>query len=68
MFKPKRAQVQLLIEWVTTNNERGRGSGPCRLGGGEEKVRHIVPTALLVRVQRLRNDLYKAVKDRAQDL
>ena len=25
-------------------------------------ARHIVPTALLVRVQRLRNGLYKAVK------
>ena len=27
-----------------------------------DKTRHIVPTALLVSVQRLRNDLYKAVK------
>ena len=49
-------------EGVRTNNPRGRGSGPWRLLGGIEKVRHIVPTALLVRVQRLRNDLYKAVK------
>ena len=49
-------------EGVPTNNQRGRGSGPCRLWGGLDKVRHIVPTALLVRVQRFRNDLYKAVK------
>ena len=49
-------------EGVPTNNQRGRGSGPWRLWGGLHKARHIVPTALLVRVQRLRNDLYKAVK------
>ena len=47
---------------VPTNNQRERGSGPCRLWGGLDKARHIVPTAILVRVQRLRNDLYKAVK------
>ena len=49
-------------EGVPTNNQRGRGSGPCRLWGGLDKARHIVPTALLIRVQRFRNDLYKAVK------
>ena len=49
-------------EGVPTNNQRGRRSGPCRLWGGLDKARHIVPTALLVRVQRFRNDLYKAVK------
>ena len=49
-------------EGVPTNNQRGRGSGPCRLWGGLDKARHIVPTALLVRVQRFKNDLYKAVK------
>ena len=49
-------------EGVPTNNQRGRGSGPCRLRGGLDKARHIVPTALLVRVQRFTNDLYKAVK------
>ena len=49
-------------EGVPTNNQRGRGSGPCRLWGGLDKARHIVPTALLVRVQRFRNDLYKVVK------
>ena len=49
-------------EGVPTNNQRGRGSGPCRLWGGLDKARHIVPTALLVGVQRFRNDLYKAVK------
>ena len=49
-------------EGVPNYNQRGRGSGPCRLWGGLDKARHKVPTALLVRVQRLRNDLYKAVK------
>ena len=48
-------------EGVPTNNQRGRGSGPGRLWGGLDKARHIVPTVLLVRVQRLRNDLHKAV-------
>ena len=47
---------------VPTNNKRGRGSGPCHLWGCLDKARHIVPTALLVRVQRLRNTVYKAVK------
>ena len=49
-------------EGVLTNNQRGSGSGPCRLWGGLDKARHIVPTALLVRVQRLKNELYKAAK------
>ena len=49
-------------EWVPTNNQRGRRSGPCRLWGGLDKARRIVPTAVLVRVQRFRNYLYKAVK------
>ena len=47
---------------VPINNLRVRRSGPCRLLGGLDKARHIVPTALLVRVKRLRNDLYKAIK------
>ena len=49
-------------EGVPTNNQSRRGSGPCRLWGGLDKARHIVPTALLVRVQCLRNNLYKALK------
>ena len=49
-------------EGVPANNHRGRGSGPCRLWGGLDKARHILPTALLVRVQRFKNDLDKAVK------
>ena len=48
-------------EGVPTNNHRGQWS-PCRLIGGLDNARHIVPTALLGRVQRFRNDLYKAVK------
>ena len=43
-------------EGVPTNNQMGRGSGPL------ERVHHTVPTTLLVRVQRFRKDLYKAVE------
>ena len=31
-------------ERVPTNNQRGRGPGPCRLWGGLDKARHIVQT------------------------
>ena len=48
-----------MAERVPTNNERGRRSGPCRLCGGLDKARHIVSTALLVRVQCFRKGLYK---------
>ena len=51
-----------MAERVPTNNQTGRRSGPCRLSGGLDKVRHIVPTALLVRVQCFWKSLYKAVK------
>ena len=40
-----------MAEGVATNNQRGQRSEPCRLWGGLDKARHIVPTALLVRVQ-----------------
>ena len=46
-----------MAEGVPTNNQRGRRSGPCRLWGGLDKARHIVPTALLVRVQCFRKSL-----------
>ena len=49
-------------EGVPTINQSGRGSWPCRLWGGLDKARRIVPTALLVRVQFLKNDLYKVVE------
>ena len=56
-------------EGVPNNNQRGRGSPPCRFSGGLDKTRQKVPTALLVRVQRLRDDMYKAIeKGQAQDL
>ena len=55
-------------EKVPTNNQRERRSGPCRLRGGLDSARHIVPTAFLVGVQRLRNDLCKAYKGQAQEL
>ena len=51
-----------MAKGVPTNNQRGRRSGPCRLWRGLDQDRHIVPTALLVRVQRFRKDLHKAVK------
>ena len=47
---------------VFTNNQKGRWSGPCLLWGGLDKSRHIVPTALLVRVKCLKKDLHKAVE------
>ena len=40
-------------EGVPNNNQSGRGSGPCRPCEGFNKARHIFPTALLVKVQRL---------------
>ena len=39
-------------EGVPTNSQMGRELGPCRLWGGVDKARHIVQTALLVRLQR----------------
>ena len=48
-------------EVVPTNNQRGRGSGSRLLWGGLDKSRHIVPTALLVRMRCFRIYLYKAV-------
>ena len=51
-----------MAEGVPTNNQRGRRSGPCRLWGGLDRARHIVPTALLVRVQCFRKSLHKAVQ------
>ena len=48
--------------WVPTNNQRGRRSEPCYLWGGLDKARHIVTTALLVRVHCFRNGLYKVVE------
>ena len=51
-----------MAEGVPTNNQRGRRSGPCRLWGGLDKARHIVPTALIVRVQCFRKGPYKVVE------
>ena len=51
-----------MAEGVPTNNQRGRRLGPCRLLGGLDKARHIVPTALIVRVQCSRKGLYKAAE------
>ena len=51
-----------MAEGVPTNNQRGQRSGPCRLLRGLDKARHIVPTALLVRVQCFRKGSYKAVE------
>ena len=39
-----------------------RGDGDQDPVTCEDKARHIVPTALVVRVQRLRDDLYNAVE------
>ena len=44
-----------MAEGVPTNNQSGRRSGPCSIWGGLDKVRHIVHTALLVRVRGKQN-------------
>ena len=44
------------------STQRARRSGLCRLYGGLDKARHIVQTALLVRVQRSVKGLYKTVE------
>ena len=51
-----------MAEGLSTNNQRGRKSGPCRLSGGLDKARYIVQTALLVRVQCLRKGIYNVVE------
>ena len=56
------ASSGLMAEGVPTNNQRGQRSGPYRLLGGLDKARHVVPTALVVRVQCFRKGLYKAVE------
>ena len=50
------------VEEVPTYNQRWQGSEPCFFWGGLDKSRHIVLTALLVRVQRSGKDLYNAVE------
>ena len=42
------ANAGLMAERVPTNNQRGRRSGPCRLWGGLDKARHIVPAACTI--------------------
>ena len=62
-----RAQVQRLKESRLTI--RGDGDqDSVASGGGLDKALHIVPTVLLVRVQRFRNDLYKAVEPSTRPL
>ena len=51
-----------MAEGVPTNYQRGRSSGLCRLLGGLDQARHIVPTTLLVRVQCFWKGLCKAVQ------
>ena len=57
-----RVQVQRLKESRLTI----RGDGDQAFFNSDES--HIVPTTVLVRVQRLRDDLYKAEKGQAQDI
>ena len=64
MLRSLRASAGLKAEGVATNNQRSGDQDP----GCVDMARHIVPTALLVRVKRIRNDLYKAVKGQAQDI
>ena len=62
MLRPSGSELNSRTKGVPTNDQRGRGSGPCLLWGGLDMSRHIVPTALLVRVQCFRKDLCKAVE------
>ena len=47
-----------MVVRVPTNNDRGRGSGPCLPWGGLDKALRIVPTTLFLRVQRLKNGIH----------
>ena len=60
MLCPAESELRSDAEGVSTNNQRGQRSGPCQ--GGLDKARHIVPTALLVRVQCFKKGSYKAVE------
>ena len=51
-----------MAEGVPTNNHRGRRSLTFRLCEGSDKARHVVPTALLVRVLSFRKGLCEAVE------
>ena len=57
MLRPSGSELRFKDKGVQTNNQRGRGPGPSL-----DKSHHIVPAALLVRVQCFRKDLYKAVE------
>ena len=62
VLRPSGSEFRSEAEGIPTNNQRRQRSGPCRLWGGLDKARHIVPIALLVRVQCYRKGLYKAVE------
>ena len=59
------ASSDQMTKGVSTNNQKGRGSGLCLLWGALDKSRHIVPIALLVRVQCFRKvfDYFRARRD-----
>ena len=54
---------KLRSEGSSTYNQRGQSSGPCRLCGGLDNARHLVPAALWVRVQCVKKSLYMAVEE-----
>ena len=60
MFRPSGSDLRSRTE----ESPRGRGSRHCLLLGGLNKPRHIhvVFTALIVRVQCFRKDMYRAVE------
>ena len=59
MLCPARLEASsgLIAEGALTSNQKGR-----RSGGGLDKARPIVPTALLVRVQCFSKGLYKTAE------
>ena len=46
---------------VLTNNQKGRGSGPCLLWVALDKASHIVPIALLFGALRVREALFEHI-------
>ena len=56
-----RGNVQGAVE-VSTNTQRGKSSGSCRLCRGLDKAHHVVLIASIVRVNASRKSLHMAVE------
>ena len=62
VLHPYVSQLRSRVEGVQTNYQRDRGLGPCLQWEDLDKVRHIDNTALIVRVQRFRKTIHKAIE------